>query len=350
LKKDLTKILFLYTELAGYMVASMNFLAKNYSVEIKIIHWQINEVAPFEFNFQENIQVHIKPEAIKKGLEEAIDFSPNLVYISGWIDKQYLQAAKIFKQQGIPVLLGIDNPWRGGIKQHLGSLLSSLYIKPYATHLWCSGIRQYEFARKLGFDSKNILLGLYSADVELFKNDLQANRRQPKTLLYVGRFLDWKGVRELYDAFVELKEEDPNNAWKLLMYGRGPIKAFLKPTAYITIKDFIQPEQLKKILHNVGAFCLPSYEEHWGVVVHEAVASGCPVLVSEGVEAGTLFVKNNYNGYIFKPRNKQAIKDSLQSLMNCSENELNLMRKRSVKLSTQVTPEFWAATLMSVIN
>ena len=43
------RILFLYTEIAGYTVACLNELRKS-EVEIFLIRWSVNKEAPFYFN------------------------------------------------------------------------------------------------------------------------------------------------------------------------------------------------------------------------------------------------------------------------------------------------------------
>ena len=345
-----TKILFLYTELAGYFVSCINHLASNKPVKVKIIRWPINDEAPFDFTFHENVEVFDKSKLSSKELNEIVNsFEPNLVFVSGWIDNEYRKIASKFRKKKIPVILGIDNPWNGNLRQKVACLISGYYLKPNYSHVWCPGTRQYEFARRLGFAENKVMLGFYSADIELFRRNENRTRSSPKTILYAGRFLKWKGVRELYQAFQELKKEQPNE-WKLLMYGRGPLKSELEPTKDIEINDFVQPTELRKIMQNVEAFCLPSYQEHWGVSVHEAAAAGCSMIVSDGVGAGTAFVKSGYNGFVFKAKNKSSLKEALQKLMVISSTDLSAMGKRSIKLSEQITPETWSATLLSVLN
>ena len=101
-------------------------------------------------------------------------------------------------------------------------------------------------------------------------------------------------------------------------------------------------------MQKASAFCLPSHYEPWGVVVHEAVAAGCPMIVSDGVSAGTAFVKNGYNGYVFKSKDKASLKKALQSIINLDDAQLKKMGERSVQLAMQNTPEIWAETLLSI--
>ena len=343
-------ILFLYTELAGYLVACLNHLAEEYPVSIKLIHWPINDEAPFNFEFQPNIEVIDKgSKPVLDLIESAKSFDPKIVYVSGWVDKSYRNIASFFMKKNVPVIMGNDNPWKGNLRQRIACLISSFYVKPYYSHTWVPGRGQYEFARRLQFSKQNILLGFYSADVSLFKVEQNQKRNLPSTILYAGRFLDWKGVRELYQSFRELKKES-NNDWKLLMIGRGPLKSEFKSEFGVEIRDFIQPKELRNIMQNVGVFCLPSYEEHWGVAVHEAAAAGCPLLLSDGVESGSAFIRNGYNGFVFKAKSKSALKSALKKLMNTSEQEREIMSNNSIKMAEQITPELWSATLMSLYN
>jgi len=319
-------------------------------VKIELIHWPVNEEAPFDFSFHDNIAVKNSTSLTGEELMQlAKNFAPKIVFISGWVDKDYRKVALHFRGKNIPVILGNDNPWKGNWRQKIACMIAPFYVKPYYSHAWVPGKRQYEFVRRLQFSDNNIKLGFYSADINLFKKDASQTRTLPKTILYAGRFLDWKGGRELYQSFQELKEELAND-WNLLMIGRGPLKEEFKEDANIEIRDFIQPSALRKIMQNVGVFCLPSYEEHWGVAVHEAAAAGCSIVVSDGVGAGSVFVKHGYNGFVFKSKNKDALKKVLRNMMMTTEKERERMSQNSIKLSEQITPELWAATLMSICN
>ena len=323
-------------------------MADTYKVKVKLIHWPTNDEAPFDFDFHENIEVIDKSSLTETVLiKKCNDFGPKIIYVSGWVDDVYRKIALAFRKNKIPVILGNDNPWKGNVRQRIACLISPLYIKPYYSHTWIPGRRQYEYSRRLDFKEKNILQGVYCADTSLFRNEEDQERTLAKTILYAGRFLNWKGVKELYQAFCELQRES-SNEWKLLMIGRGPLRDDFKSELGVEIRDFIQPVELRKIMQNVGVFCLPSYEEHWGVAVHEATAAGCPLLLSDGVGAGSVFIRNGYNGFVFKSKNKSALKNALEKMINTSDEDRKKMSLNSIKLSKQITPHLWAATLMSI--
>ncbi|MFN0201521.1 MAG: glycosyltransferase family 4 protein [Bacteroidia bacterium] len=332
-------------------MACIRALLSHENVEVMLVRWQVNQEAPFQFQFPESLKLLTKGEVSMDEIEKrCLDFQPNIVYIVGWMDKAYLKIAQKLKKQNIPIVAGVDNPWKGTLKQKMTARLMGIYLSQYITHIWAAGIRQYEFARRLGFDRKNILLGLYSADVKNFQvENPNLPRKYAKTILHLGRFLDWKGVLELAQAFAEIQQTQPND-WQLLMVGRGPLQAVLPQHPKIQFKDFVQPQEAAELMKNVGCFVLASWEEHWGVSVHEAAAAACPLLVSEGVASGTAFVRDGYNGYVFRPNDKKSLKEALLKIMQSSDNQLIEMGERSVELSRQITPEIWASTILSTLS
>ena len=345
------KILFLYSEIAEYFMSCVRALAAKPNMEILLVRWKVNAEAPFQFQFPKELKLLTKGEnSLAEISAECQAFNPDIVYTTGWIDKDYLQIAKKLRKNNpnLPVIAGLDNPLHDDLKKRLFSGIYGIYLRQFFTHIWAAGIRQYEFARRLGFAREKILLGLYSADVKSFqKENYDIPRKNPKVILHVGRFLDWKGVEELYQAFNELQQENQND-WQLWMIGNGPLKDKLSPTQNIEIKEFMQPKEVASLMKEVGCFVLASWDEHWGVVVHEAATAGCVMLVSDGVSAGGAFVRHGYNGYVFASKNKNAIKSALTQVMQKTPNELQEMGKRSVELARQITPEIWVETLLSV--
>ncbi|MDQ3192353.1 MAG: glycosyl transferase family 1, partial [Bacteroidota bacterium] len=149
--KSTFKILFLYTELAAYFLSCIKALAKEEGYEIHIVHWPLNPEAPFEFDFPEQVKFYPKKEYSRINLLKlAAQINPDLIYCSGWIDKDYLKICQRYRRK-IPVIVGFDNQWVGSTKQWLAVASRSFTITPYFSHAWVPGERQVEFALKLGF-------------------------------------------------------------------------------------------------------------------------------------------------------------------------------------------------------
>jgi len=347
------KIVFLYSELANYFLACVEKLIQIADLEVHIVRWPINKEAPFNFNFSKDIIIHdIEQYSEYNKLQELIiGINPSLIFCSGWVDKGYLKICRKFKKQ-IPVIVGIDNHWKASVRQFIATLISPFRILNHFTHCWVPGQLQYDYAKRLGFKSQNILTGFYSCDYDFFNQEYNLNRKQkadsfPHRFIFVGRYVESKGIQDLWSAFIEVQEEKENN-WELWCLGTGDIPLIQHPK--IKHFGFIQPNQLTEYLKLTGVFVLPSHFEPWGVVIHEFASAGFPIICSDKVGARVDFVEDNYNGYVYPSGNIVELKNTLRNMMNKSNDELNLMGERSTVLAKKITPEVWSTKLLDVLN
>ncbi|MEO5906229.1 MAG: glycosyltransferase, partial [Saprospiraceae bacterium] len=249
------RVLFLCTELAGYFNACISYLQKHTDSVVRVYHWPKATSAPFQHELPGIELIEKIPNGYNNLLPAIIEFNPTIIYVGGWVDKDYLSVAKHFKLEGIPVVCGLDNPWKASLRQKASVLLSNSFIKPFFTHMWVAGSRQYQFARQLGFSHQSILHDLYTADISLFtaaKKDVYA-----KYLVYAGRFEKEKGVDILYEVFNRLTVQE-RNGWKLRMIGNGRLRKTIKGNEVVTVEDFMQPDMLFSYNRDAGGFILPS--------------------------------------------------------------------------------------------
>jgi len=346
------RIVFLYTEIATYFLACIEKLAQQPNVDITVIRWPLNQEAPFDFSFSEQISFYDRGDfrSNEKLLDFVTQLNPSLLYCSGWIDKGYLTVCKRFRSK-IPVVVGFDNQWTGSLKQQIARVVSPFKILNHFSHCWVPGDLQEVYARKLGFKKEQILTGFYSCDFGFFYEQYLANKDVkrmsfPKRFVYVGRYYEFKGICNLWNAFIELQEESPNE-WELWCLGTGDIQPIVHPK--IKHFGFVQPSDLNSYLKNTGVFVLPSFFEPWGVVVHEFAAAGFPLICSDKVGATTAFVENNYNGYIYKSDSVFELKQAMLKMIHLDSLELNEMATRSVEKAKQITPEIWVQKIVSVL-
>jgi glycosyltransferase involved in cell wall biosynthesis len=350
------RLLVLYSELAGYFTSCIDVLHQRYGADILLIHWKVNEQAPFQFSFGEGLLRFEKTQFKSKQalLSQCVEFRPDIVLVSGWIDKDYLSVARTFRQRGLPVVLASDTQWKGSPRQYVVSLLGGRYIRHIFSHAWVTGVDQYEYARRLGFGKDQIRMGVYSANQPLFHNAYLANRDKkvhayPRQFIYVGRFAPEKDVKGLYQAFSSIPVAQ-RNGWSLQLIGTGPLASALLPAEGIRIVPFTQPDSLPALLAESGCFVLPSLREPWGVVVHECGAAGLPLLLSDAVGASSTFLHEGYNGYRFKSGDTESLLAAMHKIIQADPNELVAMGDRSATLSFMNTPDIWAYTLRSMMN
>lgn len=345
------QVLFLYTELAQYFLNCCIYLKKA-GADVHVVHWPVNKEAPFQFDFGSHISFYPRRNYNGGELFQKVDsINPDIIICSGWLDRTYLKICrKYFKK--IPTVLALDNHWVGNLKQKLASLISPFSLLNRFSHCWVPGDLQFEYARKLGFNAKDIYKGFYCADVDSFSSLYFENRDKrlrsfPKRLIYIGRYYDFKGLPLLWECFNEIHNEMPND-WELWCIGTGD----LTPVSHPKIKHFgfVQPKDLGKYISEGGAFVLPSIKEPWGVIVHEMSAAGFPLVLSSAVGAAGTFLKHGENGILFNSGNKHSLKAALKSVMQMDKQLLFQMGERSHLLSRIITPEGWAETVIQILN
>ncbi|MEL6673300.1 MAG: glycosyltransferase family 4 protein [Bacteroidota bacterium] len=349
------KILILYTEVAGYLLDCLNYFQQQTGGEVHIVHWPVKDEAPFDLSQYPALHFHPRAELDQEQLEALYHrISPDAVFMAGWRDRGYFKLAPKVKKAGIPVICGIDNHWKGTNKQKLLCWLSPLVIHRRYTHLWIPGVFQRPYAERLGFDDAHILEGLYSANTSPFAAAHQTylsekSVQYPKEFLFVGRFLELKGIREMVSAFLQIQEEY-GPTWKLKFVGAGPLRGVIPDHPQIILQDFLQPKELPALARTAGCLLLPSHRDAWGVAMHEFAAAGLPLIASKAVGAGPAFIEVGKNGYLTEPGDAQSLYQAMASIVQKTDAELLAMGARSHELSQQIGPDTWTATLMRALG
>lgn len=343
------RIAILYTELAEYLLACISAL-QHKNCQVLVVHWPINPEAPFQFNFPEGSRFIEKQNHSAEELTSILqEFDPELLVCCGWIDSEYLAAVKKFSHK-IPTVLTMDNHWKGTIRQRLGAIYLKPKLKKLFSHIWIPGQAQMQMAKKIGFTSQNILTGFYSADVDLY-NAIYQQRKQlkpQKKLLYVGRYVEHKGIFDLWEAFNTISETI-KEGWELHCLGTGEKWENRIKSSGIVHHGFVQPSEMKEHILSSSVFILPSHFEPWGVVVHELAVAGLPLIVSDQVGAANAYLRNGENGFIFQASNRMALKKHMEYFMTTSEENLLKMGEKSHNLGIKHSPEKWANTLLKLL-
>jgi len=345
------KILILYYELAAYNIICLEQLNK--FEEIHVVAYPVSKEAPFSFNVSSKIIIYNRINFDLAALQNLyFKLQPAITFCAGWNDKDYLTIASNAKES--ITVLGFDNEWTGQLKQRIGSLLKRGPFQKIFDYAFVPGDKQKEFANKLGFSDSKVMLGAYSCDFNHFKRlgysaSSKKSRGFPQRFLYVGRYIHRKGIYDMWEAFVQIKKENPND-WELWCVGIG--EDFEKKVEHPSIKHFgfVQPNEMNSYINNTGVFILPSHFEPWGVVVHEFASAGFPLILSSKVGAGNTFLENGHNGFSFPSKNVQELKKAMLSIMNLSGDELFEMGRLSIEKAEGITPSKWAETFENLAN
>lgn len=239
--------------------------------------------SPARATVDEILQGHIRwmPANVT---DESILANPeyDATIVSGWHAPICLAAARAAKMHDRWTATMIDNRWTGSARQVARATYHRLFRSSLFDAAWVPGRAGARTARALGFPRKAIFEGLYGADPAIYTAGPPLESR-PKRFLYVGQFIDRKNVVGLTNAFVRFSQGHPD--WELVMYGTGPDGERLAKHPRIIVRPFADPHVIAGAMQNARFLVLPSHEEHWGVVVHEACLAGCGLVLSRAIGA-----------------------------------------------------------------
>jgi teichuronic acid biosynthesis glycosyltransferase TuaC len=164
-------------------------------------------------------------------------------------------------------------------------------------------------------------------DVSLFK---PGPRTPGKTLLFVGNLLPVK------DPHLMLKVATLLPEWKLVMAGKGPMRAELEAAAPPNT-TFLGPQDAANIalwMNTADLLCMTSHNEGLPNVVLEAMASGLPVVATD-VGGISEVIDQPWKGTLCQSRDPQAIAQVIQE---------TLARTDRQQIAAQGSQRSWQAT------
>ena len=348
------KILYLYAELMGYQIPVLEQYVKVYQAEVHVIHWDKKKLTPYNPPILDNVTYYNRSEYnLNKMKVLANDLKPSIVYVSGWMDKDYLKICRLIKKNGGIVVAGSDTQWKGSLKQKLASLIFPFTLKKCFTHIWVAGTYQFEYAIRLGFKRNEIIFNSLSANTELFGEAMRFIRDKtsnyPKQFLYVGNFRNVKGTDILIEAY-KIYKEKYNGEWHLTCVGNGEYSERLLSYKNISVRSFTSQQDLVELTKEMGVFVLPSRFDQWGLVVHEFSSAGMPLILSENVGAISTFFIEGFNGHKYKNNSPEELANAMLLMSNKSKEELISMGNNSHLLSQRIDPKIAAASFMSALK
>jgi glycosyltransferase involved in cell wall biosynthesis len=83
----------------------------------------------------------------------------------------------------------------------------------------------------------------------------------------------------------------------------------------ITFAGKVEDEEIRDFYCACDAFLFPNEQQTWGLAVLEAMACGCPVLVSQGAAVHEVLTDNE-NAVLFPPRAPKALAEKIELLAN----------------------------------
>ena len=221
------------------------------------------------------------------------------------------------------------------------------------------------YYRKMGFPSERIFYGVDVVDNDFFSAHSEIARQQadslraalglpPRYFIFVGRFIERKGIRTLLDAYQRYAALASSNKWGLVLIGEGDeLQNHQKQMKEFPEVKFVGSqfsEQLCRYYGLASAFILPSVIETWGLVVNEAMASCLPILVSKGCGAGRALVEEGQNGWTFDVGDAEMLSQLMFKMSEMPADRLCAMGARSKEIIANWSLETFADSVIAAAS
>lgn len=161
---------------------------------------------------------------------------------------------------------------------------------------------------------------------------LHGMQADEESIIYVGRFVEAKGMRELITAFTQLRAQRPR--CRLNLVGDGVMKDELAAlVAQAGLSDAVRmpgglpPEQVAEWISASDVLTLPSWSEGYPNVVVEGAACGRPVVATD--VGGTREILDDANGILIPPKDPQALQVALAKALDGPWDHEGIARRMS---------------------
>lgn len=273
-----------------------------------------------------------------------------MIHLAGW--NKFLSIFLILTSRliKIPVVVETDTPLNPNIiwwKKISKKIIYPLLFK-FPVFFLPGGIRQKKYLNYYGVRDNKIKNAQMTVDIEKIQHCLSkisASDRERKRaqhycqqddtiFLFVGRLLDWKGVRELLIAF----QSFDNPRAKLWIVGDGEladeVRLAEKANKRITYFGRINHDVLWHIYHAADVFVLASYWEPWGLVINEAMAAGKPLIVTETVGCLEDLIFNAKTGLIIQPKSIDELRNAMDIILKNVEKRMQMAKNALSRISS----------------
>ena len=289
---------------------------------------------------------------ISRGLYRRLrnsDGSPafDALWIHGYASVNSLLAILAANALGIPVLLRAESwladrarsPWTLAAKSFFFRLLGSgiAAVLPignvnsdYWTHYFGSSVPQFV----MPYAVNNEYFAQLAEDASPCEQELRAELRlDPKrpVILFASKLQTRKHadhLLEAYRGFIENRAQQDRPY--LVIVGDGEQRTALEArTLELGLDDvrfagFRNQSELPRFFQLADVFVLPSRHEPWGLIVNEAMAAGCPVIVSTDVGSHADLVTDGVEGCVFPVGNIAALTDALHRVFVTPETAVRM--------------------------
>ncbi len=250
-------------------------------------------------------------------------FKPDLV-LAYWVYPDGFAALRVARALGVPCVvgaLGSDIHVRDG----LNVMLTRHTVTRADALLTVSEAMRRTAIDDFGVPPAQVHTIVNGFNTSVFgpADQAQARRQlglgaEEQVVIYVGRFVEAKGMRELVAAAQQMASA--NGRFRLALIGDGVMKAELLKmieaaglAAKVHLPGGLAPDKVAQWIRASDVLTLPSWSEGYPNVVVEGLACGRPVVATD--VGGTREIVSADNGILIPPKDTTALRLALEQAL-----------------------------------
>lgn len=232
---------------------------------------------------------------------------------------------------------------RGRPREMLRSLLRNR-----VDHYSVNGPSGERYLEKLGVERRHMSRLHYTILPGVF--DVRPVDRTPDQahhLFFVGQLVERKGVAPFLEALAQWCRRHPDRRVSFDIAGAGPeeprIRAIALPeNLHVEMLGYATYDDLPGWYGRNGILVYPTLADEWGLVVHEGMLTGLPVLGSLYSQAVETLVSEGTNGWVYRPGETGEAYAAIDRALNTPVEQMSAMRTAARGAVEHITPA-WAA-------
>jgi glycosyltransferase involved in cell wall biosynthesis len=277
----------------------------------------------------------------KRPLSPLVKFAPDAVVAGGggiWSSPADIAALAARRRHGWGIV-----PWWGSFTRPQPTLprrLAEPWVRAFmrASDAWLVyGSRQARDVVELGADLERVVV----APITPLVPEAPARERAPVAgkirYLFVGRLIERKGLELLLEAFRRV------DGGELHIAGDGPLRPVVEAAAAsdprIRLVGHVAGEDLARAYLDADVLVVPSLYEPWGLVVHEGLAYGLPVITTDEVGAAGDLIERDVNGYVAAAGSADDLREAMSAFAQWTPERFEKGSRRSAALLASFSVE-----------
>lgn len=328
--------------------------------------WDVDLLSGYTYHFLKTWTGQTATETTKGLLNPALvnqltSRNFDAVFLPSFCTLSYRLTVLLCKLRGIPVIMQNDatvitDSGKGPLRR---LVLSALYPSMYGLiDYWiASGDHNEIYLRYYGVSPDIITRGCYPVDRERYDEtiangqaDIQQLRNElcwdEQTILYgfAGKYIDRKNPFEFIEAVVQAHQRD--SRVRGILIGGGELQTAIDQrlsqlNGEVINVGFINQSKLPLYYAALDVFALPSKSDPHPLVISEAMAAGCPAILSDrcGNWGYRDTVQHRYNGLVYPCGNASALAEAILTLTDAQQRQRYSQRARKVFEGQEMTCE-----------